>query len=234
MAAAEALIRLANYQAGATLTIGDTLQTCCCWACRPGEQQRAATTTPIELSADAIANVTQMNALAALLQYGSFSQNTHAITLEDSGLNLAGFVASGNAVPTAYVMVGDATLTVAQAQVLANDDVTIGTNHLTVADTPGNLQDVLSNGAVYALATTLSLPGPTIAIAQQIETLAANSKFTTGGYALTVTGSAADLLGLGSAALLATSLMLTGANNNVDANGLLQLPSLAASSARIT
>ena len=224
VAAAEALIRLANYQAGATLTIGDTLQNLLLLGSADlANNSGLLTTTPIELSADAIANVTQMNALAALLQYGSFSQNTHAITVEDSGLNLAGFVASGNAVPTAYVMVGDATLTVAQAQVLANDDVTIGTNHLTVADTPGNLQDVLSNAAVYALATTLSLPGPTIAIAQQIETLAANSKFTTGGYALTVTGSAADLLGLGSAALLATSLMLTGANNNVDANGLLQL-----------
>ena len=224
VAAAEALIRLANYQAGATLTIGDTLQNLLLLGSADlANNSGLLTTTPIELSADAIANVTQMNALAALLQYGSFSQNTHAITVEDSGLNLAGFVASGNAVPTAYVMVGDATLTVAQAQVLANDDVTIGTNHLTVADTPGNLQDVLSNAAVYTLATTLSLPGPTIAIAQQIETLAANSKFTTGGYALTVTGSAADLLGLGSAAQLATSLMLTGANNNVDANGLLQL-----------
>ncbi|HTW68388.1 MAG TPA: hypothetical protein VME47_00755, partial [Acetobacteraceae bacterium] len=152
VAAAEALVGLANYQPGATLTISDTLSNLLLLAdANLANNNTILAATPIELSTDAIASVAQVEALETLTQYGSFDLNGNTITVEDSGKNLADFTPSGNAIPIAYVMVGDATVTVAQAQVLANENVSIGNNTLTVQGTYAQLESLPSQ--ILSIAT---------------------------------------------------------------------------------
>ncbi len=59
--------------------------------------------TPIALSADTVATVAQMAALAALPEYAQFSRNGHTLTVADTGRHLAGFTPDGVTTATAYV-----------------------------------------------------------------------------------------------------------------------------------
>ena len=133
VAAAEALIGTANFQANdaAPMTIDDTLPNLFVATASLPHNNAILATTAIELSANAVATVAQMHALAALAQSSTFSLNGNTITVEDSGRHLASFTPDSIAVPAAYVMLGDATLNATQADALAAENVQIGDNDLT-------------------------------------------------------------------------------------------------------
>ncbi|MGE4047563.1 MAG: beta strand repeat-containing protein, partial [Acetobacteraceae bacterium] len=174
-------------------------------------------TTPIMLSADAVATAAQVNALRALPQYAlsgaSFDLNGFDLILQDTGLRLAGFTPDGVFTPTGYEMAGDATLTASQANTLAARNVDLGDNDLTVADTPANLLDS-GNAAGLAIATSIALSADATVTAAQAASLAAEALFSTGGHHLTVEDTAEDLLGLSeSAAGIATSLQLAASQD---------------------
>ncbi len=104
----------------------------------------------------------------------------------------------------------------------------IGDNTLTVADTPDALLGL--SGAVNALATGLTLSGNATATttqATELEALANTHRFSTDGYALTVTGSASALLGLSAATQqLATTLALSESGDTVNVANLTLLTDL--------
>ncbi len=231
VAAAEMLIGMANFQVNgaAPIIIDDTFLNL---LTLPGaglaHNSSVLAATPIELSANAVVTVAQMQALAALPQYASFSLNDHTITVEDSGRNLASFAPDAIAVPSAYVMIGDATLTAAQAGVLAAEHATLDGNNLTVSDTPAALLSL--SESVTALATGLTLSGPatvTAVQATELEALAVGHIFSTGGFALTVTGSASALLGLSTPTQqMAAALVLSESGDTISVANLLQLTEL--------
>ena len=137
--AAETLIAMANFQVNddAPLTIAGSLPHLLALAtANLAHNNSILDHTAIALTANAVATVGQMQELAALPQFDLFSLNGYTITVEDSGRNLASFTANAAAMPSAYAMAGDATLDAMQAGVLAADNVSIGDNTLTVADTP--------------------------------------------------------------------------------------------------
>ena len=231
VAAAEALIGMTNFQVNdaAPITIADTLPDLLGLASASlAHNGSVLAATPIELSTSAVATVAQMEALAALAQYSTFSLNGNTITVEDSGRHLASFTADTIAVPAAYVMIGDATLSAAQAGLLAAENVQLGDNNLTVADTPAALLSLSS--AVNALATGLILSGAatvTAAQAAQLETLASDHRFSTAGDAITVTDTATALLGLsGPAQQMAATLALSESGDTVSVANLVQLAEL--------
>ncbi len=232
VAAAEALIGMANFQANAyaaPLTITGTLPHLLLLASAnlPFNNDILAATS-IALSANCVASVAQIEALVALPQYGSFNLNGHTLTVQDSGVNLATLPLADLASASAVVMIGDATLNAVQAGVLASEHVSLGNNSLTVADTPTALLSLTA--AVAALATGLTLSGAssaTTAQATALETLAAAHQFSTGGFALTVTGSASALLALSAPTQqLATTLALSESGDTVGVTDLVQLTEL--------
>ena len=227
-AAAEALIGMANFQvnAAAPITIEDTLANLLLLSgVSLAHNNSVLAATPIELSGNAVATVAQIQALAALAQYGSFSLNGHTITVADSGRHLASFTADTTAVPSAYVMIGDATLTTTQANALAAEDVNLNGNDLTVVGTPAALLSG-ANATGVAIATALTLSGNASADADDATTLAANPLFSTGSYALTISDTAAHLLGLNTATeQMATTLALL-ASQSVDVTQLVGLTEL--------
>jgi hypothetical protein len=228
VASAEALIGLSVFQvnAGATLTIADTLPnlislTGASLAHNTGVLQATA----IGLSGDAVATTAQLAALAALPEYASFSRNGHLLTVQDTGAHIAAFSPDSVAVPTGYMMAGDATLSAAQADVLAARSVSLAGNALTIADTPVALLSG-SHASGEALAAALRLSADATVTASQATSLFANVLFQTGGYVLTVSDVAASLLGLGNRVkLLATTLALS-ASQSVDVATLLGLTQL--------
>lgn len=230
--AAETLIGSANFQvnAGATLTIADTLPDLLQLAgASLAHNGSVLTATPIELTADATVDAQQMQALLALPQAGLFSLNGYQITVEDSGRNLVALINAGNSVACSYVMVGDATLDATDADTLATNGVQIGSNTLTVMGTPDALLNLPASLSALNPHLTLSqASSASIADANQLATLAAEHLFNTGGYALTIDGSAAGLLGLGAATQgLATTLALTDATETLQVAQLLQLAALS-------
>ncbi len=223
---AEALIGQANFQTGAALSIADTVPNLLTLA---GAVLPNHTTilqaTPIGLSADATVTVAQMAALQALPEYTLFSRNGHALILSDSGKHLAAFVPDTVAPPTSYVLAGDTTLTTAQANILAARSVTTNDNAVTVADTPSALLDA-GNSAGLALASAITLSGDATATAAQTSALFANPYFNTGGHALTVSDTAAAILGLSPSIDAAVTTLALAASQTVDVATLLGLTQL--------
>ena len=196
-AAAEALIGMANFQvnAAAPITIEDTLANLLLLSgASLAHNNSVLAAAPIELSGNAVATVAQMQALAALAQYGSFSLNGHTLTVADSGADLATLTPTGVAAATSVVMTGDATLLASQADALAALPVNLNGNSLTVADTAAHLLSP-SNSTGLAIATAITLSGATTVDTADATTLVNNPLFNAGGQAFIVTGSPAALLG---------------------------------------
>jgi hypothetical protein len=226
VANAAALIGLANFQAGATLTIADTLPNLLALGSTTlAHNNSTLQSTAIGLSAATTATVAQLAALAALPQYTGFSRNGFALVLADTGAAIAGYTHDAIAVPTSYTMIGAATLTASQATVLAGDSIALNGNTLTVADTPTALLSV-GNAAGVTLATALTLSAAASASATQATSLFAISKFSTGGYALTVSDSVSALLGLSNTVITAASSLALSATQSVSAAQLGNLSAL--------
>ena len=197
-AAAETLIGMANYAANgaAPLTIVDTLPNLLGLATATLANNTALLQgTPVALAGDTVATVAQMTALATLPQYALFSRNGHTLTIADSGRHLATYTPDSIAVPTAYRMTGDATLTAAQADVLAARSVNLDDNTLTISDTPAALLST-SHAAGLSLATALVLSANATVDAATAAALAELTQFSTGGHLLTVSDTAPALLAL--------------------------------------
>lgn len=224
-ASAEALIGLANFQTNgaAPLSIADSLAHLLqLGSVTLSHNNALLQPTSIGLSEDATATVAQMAALAALPEFAHFSLNGHALTVMDSGRHLASYTPAVGATPTAIQMIGDATLTAAQANAIAALGANITDNLLTVSDTPAALLNG-GNTSGIALATALTLSGNATTTAAGAVSLFGNPLFSTGGHHLTIQGSAAALLGLSSGIDTdATTLALT-ANETVSVATLLGL-----------
>ena len=228
-AAAEALIGMANFQvnAAAPITIEDTLANLLLLSgASLAHNNSVLAAAPIELSGNAVATAAQIQALAALAQYGSFSLNGHTLTVADSGADLATLTPTGVAAATSVVMTGDATLLASQADALAALPVNLNGNSLTVADTAAHLLSP-SNSTGLAIATAITLSGATTVDTADATTLVDDPLFNAGGQAFIVTGSPAALLGLGSAAVqMATTLALSESGGVVNVSQLVQLAEL--------
>ena len=228
VAAAESLIGLANFQTNGTaaLAIADSLTHLLGLGSASLPHNNAILqATAIGLSEDATATVAQMNTLALLPEFAQFSLNGHALTVMDSGRHLAAYTVNAGAVPTEIDLIGDATLTAAQANHLAAIGALMGDNVLTVADTPTNLLSG-ANAAGIALASVLTLSGNATASASQATLLFGNPDFNTGGHVLTIEGTAASLLGLGSDIDTRTGTLALVASETVDVATLLGLTEL--------
>ena len=222
---AEALIGLANFQTNGTapIAIADTLTHLLQLGSVSLPHNNAILlATSIGLSEDATATVAQMNALAALPEFPHFSLNGNALTVMDSGRHLAAYTPAAGATPTSIQMIGDASLSAAQANTLATLGVAIGDNSLTVADTPAALLNS-ANASGIALADALTLSGNATATAAQATTLFGNMLFTTGGHHLTIQDSAAALLGLSSDIDADATTLALAANETVSVATLLGL-----------
>ena len=199
VAAAEATIDLANFQTSGTapLAIADSLTHLLqLGSVTLSHNNTALQATSIGLSEDAVATVAQMNALAALPEFAQFGLNGYTLTVIDSGRHLATYTPSGGATPTSVQMIGDATLTAAQANALATLGADIGDNLLTVSDSPTALLND-ANASGIALAGVLTLSADATMSAAQAGLLFDNPLFSTGGHHATIQGAAADLLALG-------------------------------------
>ncbi len=227
-AAAEATIGLANFQTNgaAPLAIADTLgHLLQLGGVVLAHNNAMLQATAIGLSDDATATVAQMTALAALPQFAHFATNGHSLILADSGRHLAGFVAQAGAIPTAVQMVGDATLTAAQANALAVLSTAIGDNLLTVSDTPTALLSG-ANASGIALAGALTLSADATMSATQAGLLFANPAFSTGAHHATIQGTATQLLNLSGAIDDAATTLALVANETVSVATLLGLTQL--------
>ncbi len=228
VAAAESLIGLINFQTNGTaaLAIADSLTHLLRLGSASLPHNNAILqATAIGLSEDATATVAQMNTLALLPEFAHFVLNGHALTVMDSGRHLAAYTVNAGAVPTEIDLIGDATLTAAQANHLAAIGALMGDNVLTVADTPANLLSG-GNAAGIALASVLTLSGDATASASQATLLFGNPDFNTGGHVLTIEGTAASLLGLSSDIDAKTGTLALVASETVDVATLLGLTEL--------
>lgn len=225
---AEALIGAANFvpNPGAPLTISDSLTNLLSLTSADLPNNNAVLQdTPIALSGDTVATVAQMNALAALPEYAQFSLGGHSLTVVDSGRHLASFTPSGSATPTAYLMTGDARLTAAQADTLAQLGASLDGNTLTIADTPAALLDS-ANAPGVDLADALVLSGNATVDVATAETLEATPNFSTGGHMLTVSDSVLALLGMDSATQQMASVLALNNSEMVNADTLASLTRL--------
>ncbi|MBN8909156.1 MAG: hypothetical protein J0H99_21650, partial [Rhodospirillales bacterium] len=144
VADAAALIGMAGFQpnVGAALQIADTLPHLLTLGTLSLPQHDAdLRATAIGLSEDGSGSAADLASLAALPQAATFSRNGHALVLRDSGAHIAAYAPSGSVIPTGYVMVGEATVSAAQATLLATRAVDLDGNALTVADTVSALLD---------------------------------------------------------------------------------------------
>ena len=226
--AAQALIDLANFQPSNTapLSIVDTLgHLLRLGSVALSHNNAVLQATSIGLSEDATATVAQMNALAALPEFAHFGLNGYALTVVDSGRHLAAFTPSGGATPTSVSMIGDATLTAAQANALAMLGTDIGDNQLIVSDTPNALLDG-ANASGIGLAGALTLSANATMSTTQAELLFGNPLFSTGGHRATIEGTAAGLLGLSAAIDADATTLALVADETVSVATLLGLTQL--------
>ena len=227
-----ALIGMPNFavNANAALTIRDSLDD----LLRLGEitlsdNDSILDATRIMLAADVQATAAELVALAALPQYGltgaTFSRDGHALVLADTGSDIAAFTPDSIAAPTAYRMIGDDTLSAAEADILAARSTDLDGNRLILADNPTALLDSL-HASGRALATAITLAGDTVTTASTATALFATQKFTTGGHDLVVQDSAQALLGLSADVKIDVTMLALGASQSVSVATLHSLAGL--------
>ena len=175
-----------------------------------------------EMNASATVNAATAETLAGLANL--VLDSGVLLTVEDSATNLLALPASVLDVAGAIQLSGDATVSATQFVTL-RDTLDLGLNGhvLTIADTASDL--LALSGENLSLAGACVLNANASVSAAQASALAGEPGFSTGGYALTVTGTAAALLALPPAVQgEAAGLVLAGAQSVTAA----QLAGLAA------
>ncbi len=172
--------------AGHSLGVADTLANLTALS-----SQSAALATSLSLNANATANATQLTAFAAL-PHASLGGFTIAVT--DMASNLIGLSASSLADATSCTLAASATVSTAQfSELRALPGFSAGTSALSVSDTAANLAGLSGN---LSQASAFMLSGPANVTASVMTALAGLPHFSTNGYALGVTDTAANLLAL--------------------------------------
>jgi hypothetical protein len=178
------------------------------------------------LSADATVSATQFATLRDMLH---LVPDSHAITIADSAAGLLTLAGSPLTLATTEVLNADASVTTAQAQLLASEPgFSTGGYALTIT---GSAAALLALPApVQALATTLALTTAQTVTAAQLSGLAElGHAFSAAGHALTVHDTAANLAALAAPAVaLAASEILSQSDtvSAATANAVAALPSL--------
>ncbi len=193
-AALEALPGFA-LASGASLTVSDTIANILTHTSVLGLASAVTVTDSETVSA---ANAGLLAQVAAA-HPGQFSLGGHSLTVSDTAANLANLTPQTIALATGFALSASGTVTAARFTTLRDTlHVALGGNTLTIADTAAQLLG-LSGNLTLAAATVLT--GPASVSAANLTTLAAMPGFSTGGFALTVHDSAANVA-LNEAAIL--------------------------------
>ena len=204
---------------GHSLVVSDTLS-----GLLTVPSQAALLATGLVLAAPATASVAQVAAFAALpnVTTGGFP-----IAVVDTAANLQGLSGAALADVASTALSADATVSASGLAALrALPSFGPGGHSLVVSDT---LPALLALPAQVAmLATGLMLDAPATASVAQVSAFAALPNATTGGFPITVSDTASNLLGLSGAALADAAGTALSANATVSASGFAALRALPA------
>ncbi len=143
------------------------------------------------LSADATVNAQQAEALAG---EANFSTGGHSLTISDSAAKLLTLGSAQAALASAVTLSGNANVTAAAFTALcALPHFSLGAHSLAIADTAANLLGLTGN---LSLASSCTLSANAQVTVAQLQTLASEPGFSSGGHSLIIADTALDLLGL--------------------------------------
>jgi hypothetical protein len=204
-AQAEALSILPGFTLapGASLAVSDTAANILANASGLGTATSISVTDSETVQASGLSTL----ALLAASHPGHFSLGGHTLSVSDTAANLLALSGQAVALATSFGLSADATVTAAQFTTLRDTLHTVPAGHaVTILDSAAHL---LALSGSLSLATACVLTGPAVVSAADAQTLAAEPGFSTGGYALGISDSAANLLALSpSLQNLANSLTL--------------------------
>ena len=175
---------------GATLAVSDTAAHILANASGLG----AATSITITDSETVSASGLSTLALLAASHPGHFSLGSQTLSVSDTAANLLALPGQAVALATSFALSAAATVTAAQFTTLRDTLHTSPAGHaVTVLDSAAHL---LALSGSLSLATACVLTGPAVVSAANAQTLVAEPGFSTGGYALGISDTAANLLAL--------------------------------------
>ena len=207
---AEALHAVAGFSLGGhQLTIADIVS-----GLANMDPGTIALASAIQLLGNGVASVAQLHALQAL---PNFSLNGHALIASDTAPNLLTLAGANTALASAIYLQGNASVTADQAEALATlPNFNARGSQVLISDSVANLLHVSGSAllpddwAGELIATTIALTGNATVTAAQAEELSAlGGRLVLGGFSLTVSDSAANLLNPADAAGLALASRAT-------------------------
>ena len=164
------------------------------------------------LSSDAAVSASQFTSLVTELNVGL---NGHALTVTDTPANLLGLAAQTLSQASAFALSAGGTVSGAQFITLRDTlGVSANGHTLSLSDSAANLLILSGN---MALVGATQITGDANLNAAQAQILAAEPGFTTGGHVLTVTDSAANLLGLPTGVQTLSGHLVLSADQSVSA-----------------
>ena len=193
---------------GATLTVADTISHILAHGSALAAATSIVATDSETISAAGLTALTQI----AVSHPGHFSLGGQTLTVADTPANLAALPTQGVALPASYVLTANGAVTAAQLVVLRDGlHVAANSHTLSLSDTAAHLLG-LSGSLALVSATQMSADATVSAAAAA--SLAADPAFSTGGHVLTISDSAAALLGLsGGVQALAGQMVLAGSQS---------------------
>ena len=231
VAQADALHALPDFSRGSyTLVISDTASA----IATLGSGTSAIASSIVTIGGSSSLSVDAFN---SLVEGSGFSGSAGSLTVSDSATALLTLVGSGNLTYIGTTILdASATLPAANAEQLSTlPNLLVGDN-LTISDTAADLLHVTGGGStpddwageLIASAVTLSADA-TITAAQADQLALLGSRFSVGGYTLTIADSAADLLSPTNAAGLALAgiVTLSGDETALSAAAATQLAALS-------
>ena len=186
-----------------------------------------AAATAVQVTDSAVVSAAGAATLAMLAQAhpGAFSLVGHTLTVADTAANLLTLPVAALALAGATQLSADAAVTALQAATLMSEpDFSLGGHLLTVVDTATNLLALPPE--ILNIATATQLSADATLSATQAEALVSGPGFTTGGHALTISDTAANLLALPMGLQIQASALVLGAAQTVGAAQLTTLLSL--------
>jgi hypothetical protein len=214
VAIAEALHALSNFSVGSNqLSIDDAAAHLAIL-----DGPTAAMANAIQLQGNGIVTVVQFQVIRSLPNY---IDNGNLLVVADTAANLAILSGTDVSLLSQIMLNSNATVTATQAETLATlANFTTGIAHLSIQDTAPDLLHVSGSGttpddwAGELVASSVTLTAnATVTAAQATELAMLGSRFSLGGFTLTISDTAADLLAPANAAglALAGSVTLSGA-----------------------
>ncbi len=195
----------------------------------------AALASTIELADSAVTTVANFQAIRALPNY---TNNGNLLVISDTASHLLELFGTNVSLASELILSTTATdLSAAAAEQLVTlPDITTGIAHFTIQDSAADLLQITGGGsqpddwAGELAAAAVTLSGNATVTAQQAAELALlGSRFSLGGYTLTVSDNAADLLSRANAGglALAGAITLSGNETALSAANATQLAGLS-------